>query len=150
MHVDHFGPYKGQMFLLVVDSHSKWVEVSPVSSSSSAVTISKLRTWFATHGLPCTIVSDNGTAFTSAEFQEFCQKWHSSLDISYLPSSLQRIGWASCSGDVQCKLHRILFRYRNVPHTTTGQSPAVLLLGRRPRGHLDQLRPTLAGRVEGQ
>ena len=44
----------------------------------------------------------------------------------------------------------ILFRYRNVPHTTTGQSPAVLLLGRRPRCHLYQLRPTLAGRVEGQ
>ena len=50
------------------------------------------------------------------------------------------------SGDVQCKLDRILFRYRNVPHTVTSSVTS----GRRPRGHLDQLRPTLAGRVEGQ
>ena len=161
VHVDHFGPYRSQMFLLI-DSHSKWVEVSPVSSSSSAVTISKLRTLFATHGLPCTIVSDNGTAFTSAKFQEFCRKHgiHYTTFPAYHPAS-NRL--AECgvgiikealskqgSGDIQCKLDRILFRYWNMPHTTTGQSPAVLLLGRRPRGHLDQLPPTLAGRVEGQ
>ena len=39
VHVDHFGPYRSKMFFLLVNSHSKWVEVSPMSSSSSAVTL---------------------------------------------------------------------------------------------------------------
>ena len=143
VHVGHFGLYRDQMFLQLVDSHSKWVEVSPVSSSSSGV-------------------SDSGTAFTSAEFQEFCQKngIHHMTSPAYHPASnglaehgvgiIKEALSKQGSGDVQCKLDRILLQYRNVPHTTTGQSPAVLLLGRRPRGHLDQLRLTLAGRVEGQ
>ena len=66
--------------------------------------------------------------------------------VGIIKEALRKQG--SC--DVQCKLGRILFRYGNVSHTTTGQSPAVLLLGCRPRGHLDQLRPTLDGRVEVQ
>ncbi|KAJ8348961.1 hypothetical protein SKAU_G00275500 [Synaphobranchus kaupii] len=41
--------------------------------SSSAVS-SALRLLFATHGLPDVIVSDNGAAFTSAEFKEFAKR----------------------------------------------------------------------------
>ena len=52
--------------------------------------------------------------------------------------------------DVQCMLDRILLWYQNVPHTTTGQSSAMLLLGCRQRGHLDQLWTTQASGVEGQ
>ena len=33
-----------------------------------------LRQVFAVHGLPEVLVSDNGTAFTSAEFQNFVQR----------------------------------------------------------------------------
>ena len=40
-----------------------------------------------------------------------------------------------------------LFTYRLTPHSTTGISPAEVLLGRRPSFHLDQLHPNLAGRV---
>ena len=34
-------------------------------------TVQKHRSTFAMHGLPEVLVSDNGTAFTSIEFQEF-------------------------------------------------------------------------------
>ena len=71
IHIDYAGPFLGKWFLVVVDAHSKWVEVAIVSSSTTAVTIEKLRSIFATHGLPETIVSDNCTVFTSTEFQEF-------------------------------------------------------------------------------
>lgn len=71
VHIDHAGPFLGKRFLVVVDAQSKWLEVVPVPSISSQVTIGVLRSIFATHGLPEVVVSDNGTAFTSSEFQEF-------------------------------------------------------------------------------
>ena len=43
-------------------------------STASQPTLRELRTIFATHGLPDTIVSDNATGFTSMEFEEFLRK----------------------------------------------------------------------------
>ena len=68
---DHAGPFLGKTFLILVDAHSKWLEVIPVASTSSQATIQALRRVFATHGLPEMLVSDNGTAFTSEEFTQF-------------------------------------------------------------------------------
>jgi len=44
------GPVLGTMFLVVVDSHSKWPEVIPVTTTSAARTTEELRKLFATHG----------------------------------------------------------------------------------------------------
>ena len=57
------------MILVVVDAHSKWIEASIVNSATTATTIQKLRTMFATHGLPQAVVSDNGSVFTSSDFE---------------------------------------------------------------------------------
>ena len=62
------------MYLVVIDAHSKWMEVHIMRSTTSAATIVKLKEIFATHGLPETIVSDNGPNFTSAEFENFLSK----------------------------------------------------------------------------
>ena len=61
----------GKMFLIVVDSHSKWLEVEVMSSITSEATIEKLRDLFARYGIPQQLVSDNGSKFTSREFAEF-------------------------------------------------------------------------------
>ena len=74
MHVDYAGPHLGRMFLIVIDAHSKWLDVYPTSNATSQVTIEKLRQCFSTHGLPQTIVSDNGTCFTSQEFESFLKQ----------------------------------------------------------------------------
>ena len=58
----------------MVDAHSKWVEAHVVDSATSQATIEKLQLVFSTHGLPDTIVSDNGTAFTSDEFAAFVRQ----------------------------------------------------------------------------
>ena len=71
VHIDHTGPFQGKLFLVLVDAHSKWIEVHIVPSTSAASTIAKLRHIFATFGLPEQIVSDNGSGFTSVEFQQF-------------------------------------------------------------------------------
>ena len=74
IYVDFAGPFLGTMFLVVVDSHSKWPEVIPMTTTSAARTIEELRKLFATHGLPEQLVCDNGSQFTSDEFRTFMRK----------------------------------------------------------------------------
>ncbi|KAG8177662.1 hypothetical protein JTE90_012442 [Oedothorax gibbosus] len=59
------------MFLVIVDAHSKWLEVYPMKSTTTFKTIESLRDCFARFGLPVTLVSDNGPQFTSHEFKTF-------------------------------------------------------------------------------
>ena len=56
-----------------MDSHSKWLERHITTASTAAVAVQKLQQTFATLALPETLVSDNGIAFTSLEFQEFLE-----------------------------------------------------------------------------
>ncbi|XP_041379597.1 uncharacterized protein K02A2.6-like [Gigantopelta aegis] len=138
IHIDHAGPFQGKIFLVVIDAHSKWLEVVVVPSTSSINTIRVLRTMFATHGLPEVVVTDNGTAFTSGEFQEFLKKngiqhlrsapYHPSSNglaergVQILKEGLKKI----TNGDIETRLARLLYHYRITPHSTTGVSPAEL------------------------
>ena len=74
IHIDHAGPYHNQLWLIIVDAHSKWLDIYPVSSTNSQTTIDMLRVSFSNQGLPEMIVSDNAASFTSAQFAEFCDK----------------------------------------------------------------------------
>jgi hypothetical protein len=47
-------------------------------------------------------------------------------------------------GSLKEKIDKFLLKYRVTPHTTTGVSPAELMLGRRPRNTLDLLRPEVS------
>ena len=71
IHVDFAGPFLGKMFFLVVDAHSKWPEVYKMPSTTSSATIRVLHHLFASYGLPCQLVSDNGPQFCSEEFATF-------------------------------------------------------------------------------
>ena len=61
------------MLFLVVDAHSKWLDVAMVTSATSSITIERLRGMFATHGIPDVVESDNGTVFTSDKFETFME-----------------------------------------------------------------------------
>ena len=149
IHIDFAGPFLGKQFLVVVDAHSKWLEVVSVPNLTSQTTIDTLRSIFATHGLPELLVSDNGPSFTSAEFQEFMKRngIRHITSAPYHPASNRLAERAvqtfkttlkkTMPTDVATSLVRFLFQYRITPHSTTGISPAELLLGRRPRSHLD-------------
>ncbi len=71
IHLDFAGPFLGHYFLVIVDAHSKWLDVHIMASITSSKTIEKLRIIFANHGLPRKVVTDNGPSFTSEEFREF-------------------------------------------------------------------------------
>ncbi len=160
LHIDFAGPIAGKMFLVVIDAHSKWIEVFPMTTATSLTTIQQLRRLFSQFGLPETIVSDNGTQFSSAEFQEFCRLngIHHIRVSPYHPSSNGLAERAvkifkqglkkQTEGTVGDQIARILFQYRNTPHTTTGMIPAELLMGRRLRSRLDCLNPALKNEFE--
>ena len=73
IHIDYAGPFEGRMILIIVDAHSKYIDAHVVSSARTSATITRLRQTFAVLGLPITIVSDNGSCFTSDEFEQFCK-----------------------------------------------------------------------------
>ena len=52
LYVDYAGPLMGKIFRVLIDAHSKWMDVHTVASATSHSTISVLRTIFASHGLP--------------------------------------------------------------------------------------------------
>ena len=162
LHIDYAGPFYGKMFLLVIDAHSKWLEVEIVNSANTITTLEKLRRIFATHGLPSTIVTDNGSVFTSEEFQTFVLRngivhsrttpYHPASNgqvervVQMFKEGIKRSG----SGSLETKLSRFLFHYRTTPHTTTGATPAELLMGRHLRTHLDVMHPDLTMGVESK
>lgn len=112
----------------------------------------------ARFGLPHTIVSDNGTQFTSSEFKMFCASNGISHVTSpaYHPASngqaessvkVVKKGIKSCIlsnsnvKGINNKLLKYLFDYRNSVHSSTGCSPAQLVFGQKLRSRLDLIKP---------
>ena len=138
------------------------MEVHIVLSTSAEVIIAKLRNIFATFGLPEKLVSHNGSSFTSTEFQTFLMENGVKQILTptyHLPSNglaeraVQTFKNAvkKLDGPIEVRLSKFLFKYRITPQTTTGVSPAQLLMGRRLRTHLDLLHPdTVSGVNEKQ
>lgn len=56
------------MILIIIDAHSKWMQVYPVLAASSLSTIEKMQSTYAQFGVLDVLVTDNGTPFTSQEF----------------------------------------------------------------------------------
>ena len=161
IHIDYAGPFLGKMFLIMIDAYSKWIEVHPVNTATSRVTIEKLRSTFAIHGLPMTIVSDNGSNFCSEEFEEFMTKngIHHRRTAPYHPASnglaeravqtfKEGMKKMSTKDSLETRVSRFLFKYRITPQTTTGIAPAELLLGRKPRARLDLIHPDIREKVQ--
>ena len=70
LHLDYAGPVQGEMFLIAIDAHSKWIEAVCTPNATSSTVIEELRTMFARFGLPETVVTDNGTCFVSSAFMQ--------------------------------------------------------------------------------
>ena len=162
IHLDFAGPMDGVMYLIVVDAKSKWMEVLPMSSTTTATILRVLRFLFSLHGLPEEIVSDNGPQFVSQEMKDFLKSngIRQCLSSPYHPASNGEAERAvrtfkdamkvrkNEQGSTAEKLARFLLGYRTTPHTATGCTPAEILMGRRLRTRLDLLHPDLSARME--
>lgn len=155
VHVDFFGPFLGKHYLLLVDSHSKWIEVEIMKNTDAFHTVAVLRKWFARFGAPIQLVSDNGAQFISSLFEDFMKAngikhirssaYHPSSNggaerfVQTVKSGLRAVGVQH--GDAEKKLHDFLMGYRSTPTTTTKATPCELFLGRQIRTRLDLLKP---------
>ncbi|CAF1461024.1 unnamed protein product [Adineta ricciae] len=158
IHIDFMGKFMGLYFLVIIDAHSKWVEVITMTTITSQITINALSSLFACFSLCQMILSDNGTQFTSSEFQDFCSR--NGIDhVRTAPAHAQSNGRAERyvetvksafakivheGGSVTEAVMNFIFNYRTTPHATTGQTQAELFLKRPLRTVLDLLRPNYA------
>ena len=74
IHIDYAGPFEGKIFLLMIDTHSKWLEIHVTNSATATVTTELLRKSFASLGLPEVIISDSAATFTGEEMGEFMKE----------------------------------------------------------------------------
>uniref|UniRef100_A0A5S6Q443 RNA-directed DNA polymerase n=1 Tax=Trichuris muris TaxID=70415 RepID=A0A5S6Q443_TRIMR len=156
VHVDYAGPVEGRYLLVLVDAFSKWPEVFITEKITSSATISLLSRVFAQFGAPETIVSDNGTQFTAAEFKIFCAKngiQHILIPPGHPQSNGQaerfvdtlKRGLAKMKGEgpITRLVQRFLFHYRSSPNASFGysKSPAEAFLGRPLRTAISLIHP---------
>lgn len=163
VHADLAGPMKGQYFLVVVDSTSKWPEVEILRRITSAAVIEAFTEIFSRFGNPECLVTDNGGQFTSADLKNFCQTrgirqifsapYHPQSNGQaerYVDTVKRALKKLEGEGTVTQNLQRFLTTYRNTPSPALpdGKTPAEVLLGRKPRTTLDLLVPTKHNPIE--
>lgn len=135
-------------YLVISDYYSRFLEVLHLPSTTSTQVILRLKATFARFGIPEEVVSDNGPQFSSTEFQELARQ----LDFRHVTSSPhhpQGNGHAERAVQTAKRILRqedpliALMCYRSTPCTTTGVSPAELLMGRKIRTTLPTLEKNL-------
>jgi len=157
IHIDFAGPHLRRQCLVVVDAYSKYPKVISVPNTTSRQTVAVLHKLCAQHGVPETIVSDNGKQFTSHDFRDFC-KANTFSHVLSPPYHPQSNSLAECfidtfkrsllklrgEGDVDKILDTFLLAYRTTPSATLPQQccPAELFFRRKPWTTLDLLLPT--------
>lgn len=124
-----------------------------MARTNASNVIKKLRSTFARFGLPEELVSDQGPPFTSSEFKHFLR--NNGIKQFFSPAYHPSSNGAAENAVKLCKraikkahrdqtnidsaLQTFLLAYRNSVHSTTGETPAMLLQKRPLRSRLDLL-----------
>ena len=143
---------KGQNYLVTVDYYCRYVDIAQLPNITSSSVISKLKNSFAHHGIPETLVSDNGRQFPSAEFQQFSSEWNFN-HVTSSPHFPQSNGAAERAVRTakeilkQDDVFLALLTYRATPVPELGASPAEHTFTRRLRTTLPSLPGTLSPRT---
>ena len=127
--------WKQTTYVLVVDYFSRYIEIARLNRTTTSEVVIHLKSIFARHGIPETLISDNGPQYASREFAEFTKDYEFKYSTSrpYFPQGngeAERAvgtikGLLNKSGDP----YKALLAYRSTP-LQIGYSPAELLMGR--------------------
>jgi transposase InsO family protein len=139
----------GHTYLLVaVDKFSKWIEAVPVTNQEATTAVKFSESITCRYGVPNSIITDNGTNFTSGEFQEFAKEL--GIKIKYAsvahPKSNGQVKKANgpvcasqkkrllrplkrAAGAWVEELPSVLWSLRTTPNSSTGYTPFFLLFG---------------------
>ena len=67
--------WRQQTFLLIVDYYSRFIEIARLNGSTAEEVVTHTKSIFARHGIPETVVSDNGPQYTSELYAEFSKTY---------------------------------------------------------------------------
>ena len=143
---------QNRMYLLVVDYYSRYVELAKLTSTTSPTIIQHLKSIFARHGVPESVVSDNGPQYSSNAFATFAEEY-GFTHITSSPRYAQANGLAERTVQTVKSLlkkssepYLALLSYRSTP-LEHGFSPAELLMSRRLKTNVPvapaQLKPSV-------
>ena len=139
VYVDFLGPFPtGDLLLVMIDGRTRFPEVEMVRSTNAKSTIERFERVFATHGLPRTIVSNNGPPFQSNEIREYMLTnniTHRKITPLWLQANTEAEAFMKplkkCmqTASIEHKnarkqLQTFLMNYRATPHCTTKVPPA--------------------------
>jgi len=158
VHLDFAGPFRGKMWLICIDAHSKfpYAGALDVGQTTTQQTVQVLKDIFSLEGLPKTLVTDNGPQFSSKDFEIFCNQngiQHITSPAYHPPSngeaerfvqSFKKSVGKNCVGGIPLKdsVRLTLATYRSLPHPSLSwKTPAEVLHGRQPRCLLTLLNP---------
>ena len=146
IHVDTVGPLppsEGFRYIFtIVDRNTRWPEAIPLRQQTAESCANALTQWVARHGVPETIVSDRGPAFTSNLWTSLAERLGCKVKqtTAYNPAcnglverfhrSLKASLMARCQSHQWKKnLPWVLLGLRTTPHAALGASPAEALYG---------------------
>ncbi|UYV68869.1 K02A2.6-like, partial [Cordylochernes scorpioides] len=157
--------FENKWYLVVIDYYSRFPEVVQLDRLTASVVVRSCKSIFARHGVPETVVSDNGTQFGAArEFANFARQY----GFTHVTSS-PRFPQSNGMAEAGVKIAKLILKknqdpslglleYRSTP-LENGYSPAELLMGRKLRTTLpiapENLNPKLVDsqtlkRMEGR
>ena len=156
---DFYGPLPtGEYLLVIIDEYSRYPIVEIIRSTSANTVIPVFDKVFSMFGLPRVVKTDNGPPFNSEQFSKFadCLGFHHRKITPLWPQAnataerfmrtLRKAIRVSETVNIPWKqtLNTFLREYRSTPHSTTGASPADLML----RYKMHTKVPTLTSTIE--
>ena len=157
VHIDFF-KLIGKDFFILVESHTKWIEVRLMKRTQAVDVIEILDEIQANFGLFGTLVCDNGPPFSSSAFEKAMKKDGIILLHSppYTPESnglvergvstvkkvlKKEFSESATITEIKSGINKFHFKYRNTPTTTTGRTPSDMLFKFTPTTFLNLIIP---------
>ena len=147
--------FRGLQYLVIVDCYSRYIDLAHLPNITSSTVVNKMKNSFAHHDIPETVIMDNGTQFTSAEFKTFSVDWnfqHVTSSPHYPQSNGEAERAAKTAKELlkQDVIFLALLTYHSTPIPDLGASPAELAFSRRLQTTLPSLPGTRTPRTVNQ
>ncbi|UYV65309.1 K02A2.6-like [Cordylochernes scorpioides] len=130
--IDHLGPFEQNMYLIVVDACTKWIEAIPVPNTSTRETIEQLRSLFARQFMTRNGISHLRTAPFHPSSNGLAER-----AVQTIKTGLIKVQ----QGSISQRLAEILLGYRRTRIASIGKSPSEMMFGHYIRSRLDLILP---------
>jgi len=155
VHLDFFEISRGKPFIIAADGLSGWIDADECNGLGAKEAIKFCRKLFRMQGVCDVLVADNGPAFRSEEFIQFCKS--NGVELIYSPpyspatngvaeravQTVKNFLKKTEEREWPAKLDSFLLGHNSTPKPSTGVAPAEFNLGRRPQTLLDKIHPNV-------